>query len=151
MNLYRYCIACLLIFMIAVTIYAVCYPTYLTVTLWDSGCSPDLTILKKERNGISWHPDGFLSTVDTTGYGGCNSQGDKCYPEFRTPIVTDHWEQTVQDRYIGWYAPNGCGDLSSRTYTSYHTLLYAHSRILFEWRRLFQAGGPIKCRSWRRL
>lgn len=80
---------------------ASCYPSRTYVTYYDSGCQAiDLTIEKRERNDLRW-PDNVLNQVYTVGYGGCNSQGAQCYPEFFSPVVYDeHWEQTVADRRV---------------------------------------------------
>ncbi len=121
MKVRQYLMLCLLLFVPAVAVYAVCYRTYITVTLFDTGCAQDLTIYKKERNGVTYHPDGFLDTKDTEGWGGCNSQLQQCYPQFLgVPDTPDHWEQTIQDRAV-WQI-NGCQDIGNpRTYSSYHT------------------------------
>jgi len=102
--------------------YAACTYTLNNFPLWDSWCQSDLTIIKKERNHITFHPSGSEETRDTEGFGGCNVQLQTCYPEFHgVPSFTDHWEQTVTDRRIGIPAPNGCSDVSggSRRYTAY--------------------------------
>jgi hypothetical protein len=102
--------------------YAACTYTLNNFLLWDSWCQSDLTIIKRERNGITFHPSGTEYTVDTEGFGGCNAQLQECYPEFLSvPPFTDHWEQTVKDRRVGIPPPNGCSDVpgGSRTYSRY--------------------------------
>ncbi len=123
MKALHYSFACLLLVVCAVAAYAVCYRTYSTFTMMDTWCSADLSIYKRERNGITYHPDGYLDTKDTEGWGGCNTQLQTCYPEFYSvPNTPDHWEQTIQDRRIGVPPPNGCSDIGNpRTYSSYHT------------------------------
>jgi len=102
--------------------YAVCTYTLNNFLLWDSWCQADLTIIKRERNGITFQPSGSLKTVDTEGFGGCNAQLQTCYPEFfSVPPYSDHWEQTIVDRRVGIPPPNGCSDVpgGSRTYSAY--------------------------------
>lgn len=104
--------------------YATCTYTLNNFLLWDSWCQSDLTIIKRERNGITLHPSGVQHTVDTEGFGGCNAQLQTCYPDFlAVPPFTDHWEQTVRDRRVGIPPPNGCSDVpgGSRTYDKYCT------------------------------
>ncbi|HEX7773634.1 MAG TPA: hypothetical protein VF435_14540 [Pyrinomonadaceae bacterium] len=108
--------------------YAACTYTLNNFLLWDSWCQSDLTIIKRERNHITFHPSGSQETKDTEGFGGCNVQLQTCYPDFHgVPPFTDHWEQTVTDRRIGIPAPNGCSDVpgGSRTYDAYCTLTVA--------------------------
>jgi hypothetical protein len=126
----QYFVACLLLILCAVAAYAVCYRTYSNFPMMYIRCSQaDLTIYKKERNAITYHPDGFLDTVDTQGWGGCNSQLRQCDPDFfPVPNTPDHWEQTVQDKKVGYQAcpgcqvdPSGCGNVGvARLYFSYH-------------------------------
>jgi hypothetical protein len=100
--------------------YEACTYTLNNFTLWDSWCQSDLTIVKRERNHITFHPSGAEYTVDTEGFGGCNAQLQTCYPEFLgVALFTDHWEQTVKDRRVGIPPPNGCSDVpgGSRTYS----------------------------------
>ena len=120
MKRYQYSIAIALLFLPPIVTYAVCYRTYSTFTMWDTGCSQNLTIYKKERNSITFHPDGYSDTNDTEGWGGCNAQQQQCYPQFYgVPNTPDHWEQTIQDRAV-WMI-SGCQDTGTpRTYTSYH-------------------------------
>jgi len=102
--------------------YAACTYTLNNFLLWDSWCQSDLTIIKRERNDITFHPSGMKDTKDTEGFGGCNVQLQTCYPEFFGVSGTaDHWQQTVTDRRIGIPAPNGCSDVpgGSRTYHSF--------------------------------
>ena len=102
--------------------YAACTYTLNNFLLWDSWCQADLTIIKRERNHITFHPSGAEHTVDTEGFGGCNAQLQECYPEFLSvPPFTDHWEQTIRDRRVGIPPPNGCSDVpgGSRTYSRY--------------------------------
>jgi hypothetical protein len=149
-----------LLIVCAVSAYAVCYRTYSNFTLMDTWCSAnDLIIYKKERNGITFHPDGYLDTKDTEGWGGCNTQLQTCYPEFyAVPNTPDHWEQTVQDRQIGIPPPNGCSDTGSpRTYSSYHTCstpttAQACYEMGWHWNSLTNTcsdilGGPSSCPS----
>lgn len=90
---------------LTVAVYAACLPSRTYRTLLDTGCQPTtLKIVKRERNYISW-PDGTMSnSIDTVGYGGCNSQHISCYPEFFTPVTSEgHWEQVVADRRVTDY------------------------------------------------
>ena len=99
--------------------YAACTYTLNNFLLWDSWCQEDLTIIKRERNHITFHPSGSQETRDTEGFGGCNVQLQTCYPEFMgVSGSADRWEQTVKDRRIGIPSPNGCSDVpsGSRTY-----------------------------------
>lgn len=123
MKALHYSLASLLLIVCAVAAYAVCYRTYSTFTMMDTWCQQDLTIYKRERNAITYHPDGYLDTKDTEGWGGCNTQLQTCYPDFyAVPNTPDHWEQTVQDRRMGIPPPNGCSDIGNpRVYSSYHT------------------------------
>jgi hypothetical protein len=79
-----------------------CTPTYTQHTLIDTWCSADdLTILKSERNYIDYR-DGFQTSVDTKGYGGCDSYLNACYPEFHTPETETYINP--QNRPVGrWY------------------------------------------------
>ena len=121
MKVRQYFVLCLLLLVPMVAVYAVCYRTYFNFTLFDTGCSQDLTIYKKERNAVTYHPDGYLDTKDTEGWGGCNSQLQQCYPDFLgVPNTPDHWEQTVQDKAV--WLNTGCQDYGNpRAYSSYHT------------------------------
>lgn len=131
MKVIHYSVACLLLILCAMVSYAVCYRTYSNFPMMYIGCTQqNLTIYKRDRNAITYHPDGFLDTKDTEGWGGCNSQLRQCDPEFfAVPNTPDHWEQTVQDKQVGYQAcstceldPSGCGNAgNARTYTSYHT------------------------------
>jgi hypothetical protein len=87
----------------------------------------DLTIEKREQNDITY-PDGHHDQVETFGYGGCSSQGYKCYPEFRTPKSGDgHWEQDVVDKRA--FGGSVCGYITgeARTFESDHTCQTAGS------------------------
>jgi hypothetical protein len=61
------CLTSLIVSMgIAINVYAICIPTYTQHTLIDTGCKPDYTIQKGERNYIRFG-DGFLDHQDTEG------------------------------------------------------------------------------------
>jgi hypothetical protein len=101
----------------AITVLAIfpCRPTFQNITLGDTGCGPDLTITKRERNYITFG-DGATDFADTVGYGGCDSQYHQCYPAFLTAITSEYtnlvgqtvgrWRQDIRDARIYGY-PDG--------------------------------------------
>jgi len=118
------CGICLFVCMaFALPVYAICDPRRAYVTIYDSGCRAiDLTIEKREQNDITY-PDGHHDRIETYGYGGCNSQGYQCYPEFLTPVSREgHWHQDIVDKRIFGYGT--CGYITypdNRRFESNHT------------------------------
>lgn len=100
--------------------------------LFDTGCQSDLTIYKQDRDYVYWQ-DGVSTQVtpDPRGWGGCDSYGHKCYPEFSSQAGDGIWRAIVFDRYINrsgpnsygcFYVPNGPnGSPEGRIYSTTHT------------------------------
>src|SRR6266496_2587278 len=111
--------------LMAAGVSATCVPTYNQMLLWYSGCLPDRTLQKTERNYITW-PDSVTDYVDTEGFGCCHPTSDelKCEPEFNTPVTSEtRWEQLITDQHCSTEPCSGglcCSDLNSRLYWAEH-------------------------------